>query len=57
MDTRRNVNESRLRALAQFRWLGWVLLMMWVLVQVAMGASPGGGRPDPTSQKEVTQQA
>jgi hypothetical protein len=43
MDTRRYLNESRLRALAQFRWLGWVMLMMSVLVQVAMGASPAVG--------------
>jgi hypothetical protein len=39
MDTRRYVNESRSRTLAQFRWLGWVMLMMFVLVQVAVGAS------------------
>jgi hypothetical protein len=50
MDTRRYVNESRSRTLAQFRWLGWVMLMMFVLVQVAVGASRSGGRSDTISQ-------
>ena len=54
MDTRRNVNESRSRTLAQFRWLGWVMLMMFVLVQVAMGASPLGSRTDTFSQESGT---
>ena len=39
MDTRRYLNESRSRTLAQFRWLGWVMLMMFVLVQTAMRAN------------------
>jgi len=54
MDTRRYLKESRSRALAQFRWLGWVMLMMFVLVQVAMGASPIGGRSDILSQESGT---
>jgi hypothetical protein len=54
MDTRRNVNESRSRTLAQFRWLGWVMLMMSVLVQVAMGASPSWSRSDTRTQEGGT---
>ena len=54
MNTRRYVNESRSRTLAQFRWLGWVMLMMFVLVQVAMGTSPVGGRSDTISQDSGT---
>jgi hypothetical protein len=54
MDTRRNVNESRSRTLAQFRWLGWVMLMMSVLVQVATGASPSWSRSDTMSQEGGT---
>ena len=50
MDTRRYLNESRSRTLAQFRWLGWVMLMMFVLVQIAMGAGPSGDRSDTLSQ-------
>ena len=34
---------SQSQALAQFRWLGWVMLMMFVLVQTAMGADAAGG--------------
>jgi hypothetical protein len=54
MDTRRYLNELRSRTLAQFRWLGWVMLMMFVLVQVAMGASPLGSRTDTFSQESGT---
>ena len=54
MNTRRYLNESRSRTLAQFRWLGWVMLMMFVLVQIARGASPIGGRPDTISQDSGT---
>ena len=46
MDTRRFQKHSRSRALAQFRWLGWVMLMMFVLVQTAMGADAAGGRSE-----------
>jgi hypothetical protein len=51
MDTRRFLKHSQSQALAQFRWLGWVMLMMFVLVQTATGAgvtgerSPLEGRP------------
>lgn len=54
MNTRRYLNESRSRTLAQFRWLGWVMLMMFVLVQIARGASPIGGRSDTISQDNGT---
>ena len=44
MDTRRH----RAQSLAQFRWLGWVMLMMFVLVQAAQG-SGGGPKVDRSS--------
>jgi hypothetical protein len=44
MDTRRFRKHSQSEALAQFRWLGWVMLMMFVLVQTAPGADTSCGR-------------
>src|SRR6201992_3547005 len=43
-----NPRRSRDRAqrLAQVRWLGWVMLMMFVLVQSAMGAGVSGTRAE-----------
>jgi hypothetical protein len=38
MDTRRFLKHSQSQALAQFRWLGWVMLMMFVLVQLRLGS-------------------
>jgi hypothetical protein len=38
MDTRRFRNHSRSEAIARVRWFGWVMLMMFVLVQMATGA-------------------
>jgi hypothetical protein len=38
MDTRRSRHPSRSDAIATFRWLGWVMLMMFVLVQTAHAA-------------------
>ena len=35
MDTRRLRNHRHSQMLAEARWWGWVLLMMFVLVQVA----------------------
>ncbi len=35
MDTRRFRHSSRSDAFAAFRWLGWVMLMMFVLAQTA----------------------
>ena len=39
MDTRRLRKNRREQALDQFRWWGWVLLMMFVLVQSAITAA------------------
>jgi hypothetical protein len=41
MDTRRFRRNSPAEALAAFRWLGWVMLMMFVLVQTAHAAGAG----------------
>jgi len=42
MDTRRfRHHRSPSDALAAFRWLGWVMLMMFVLVQTACAAGSG----------------
>jgi len=35
MDTHRSRHPSRYDAIATVRWLGWVMLMMFVLVQTA----------------------
>ena len=39
MDTRRLRKNRREQAVDQFRWWGWVLLMMFVLVQSATAAA------------------
>jgi hypothetical protein len=44
MDTRRFHRPSPAEAFAAFRWLGWVMLMMFVLVQTAQAAA-GGNKP------------
>jgi len=44
MDTRRFRKDSHSHRLAQARWLGWVMLMMFVLVQTATGAANTGDR-------------
>jgi hypothetical protein len=41
MNTRRFRSPEHLRAFAQFRWLGWVMLMMFVLIQTATGTPTG----------------
>ena len=46
MDTRRFRNHPSSEALAQVRWLGWVMIMMFVLVQTATGATAPGGRSE-----------
>jgi hypothetical protein len=40
MDTRRFRERLLSQRVAQFRWLGWVMLMMFTLVQVAQAAAP-----------------
>jgi hypothetical protein len=47
MNTRRFRRSAQLQTFAQFRWLGWVMLMMFVLIQTAAGTttpSEGPGR-------------
>jgi hypothetical protein len=46
MDTRRFRQPSPSDAFAAFRWLGWVMLMMFVLVQTAQAAGAGGKAPN-----------
>jgi hypothetical protein len=41
MDTRRFHRHSPSDAIAAFRWLGWVMLMMFVLVETAHAAAGG----------------
>ena len=41
MNTRRFGRLSRSDAVAAFRWLGWVMLMMFVLVETAHAAAGG----------------
>jgi hypothetical protein len=41
MDTRRFRQHSPAEVFAAFRWLGWVMLMMFVLVQAARAAAGG----------------
>ena len=41
MDTRRFRRSSPSDAVAAFRWLGWVMLMMFVLVQTAHADGSG----------------
>lgn len=58
MDTRRFRSDSRAHRLAQARWLGWVMLMMFVLVQSAAGATGTGDRSqDFTAQSQPFLQA
>jgi hypothetical protein len=38
MDIRRFRNRDKSQAIAQLRWLGWVMLMMFTLLQAAKGA-------------------
>jgi hypothetical protein len=38
MDTRRFRYQSPFQAFVAFRWLGWVMLMMFVLIQTAHAA-------------------
>jgi hypothetical protein len=45
MNARRSKNHSRSQAIARVRWFGWVMLMMFVLVQMATGAEIEGGPP------------
>ena len=46
MDTRRFRNHPSSEALAQVRWLGWVMIMMFVLVQTATGGTASGERSE-----------
>jgi hypothetical protein len=46
MNTRRFRKHTPSETLARVRWFGWVMLMMFVLVQMAMGADPAGGRSE-----------
>lgn len=41
MNTRRSRHPSPSEAFAAFRWLGWVMLMMFVLTQSAQTAGRG----------------
>jgi hypothetical protein len=38
MDTRRFRKQLQSQTIARVRWFGWVMLMMFVLVQMATGA-------------------
>lgn len=44
MDTRHYRKRSQSDALARARWLAWVMVMMFVLVQTAVGATPAAER-------------
>jgi hypothetical protein len=58
MDTRRFRKDSHSHRLAQARWLGWVMLMMFVLVQTATGAAGTADRSkDFTTQSDPSPQA
>lgn len=46
MNTRRFRNHPSSEALAQVRWLGWVMIMMFVLVQTATGGTASGERSE-----------
>ena len=46
MDTRRFRNHPSSEALAQVRWLGWVMIVMFVLVQTATGGTASGERSE-----------
>jgi hypothetical protein len=50
MDKRRIRNDSQSKVLARARWFGWVMLMMFVLVQMAAGSEPSGGQSE-TAQR------
>jgi hypothetical protein len=52
MDTRRFRKHRSSEALAQVRWLGWVMIMMFVLVQ----AATGGTKSRPASRVETSLQ-
>ena len=41
MDSRRFRKNRSTEMVDRARWLGWVMLMMFVLIQVASSASPG----------------
>jgi hypothetical protein len=45
MDTRRFRKHRSSEALAQVRWLGWVMIMMFVLVQAATASGDRPGEP------------
>jgi hypothetical protein len=49
MDTRRFRKHPSSEALAQVRWLGWVMIMMFVLVQTAIGATASRDRSEEVS--------
>jgi|KBSSwiStaDraftv2_1062776.scaffolds.fasta_scaffold02897_7 hypothetical protein len=55
MDTRRSRHPSRSDAIAMVRWLGWVMLMMFVLVQTAQAAA--GDTPSATSRPSTVLKA
>ncbi len=55
MDTRRSRHSSRDEAIATFRWFGWVLLMMFVLIQTAQAAA--GATPTPVDATGPLSQA
>lgn len=46
MDTRRFRNHPSSDTLARVRWLGWVMIMMFVLVQTATGSTASGERSE-----------
>jgi hypothetical protein len=51
MDTRRFRNHPSSEALAQVRWLGWVMIMMFVLVQTATGGTASGERSEQSASQ------
>lgn len=57
MNTRRFRNHSPSLTLDQFRWLGWTVLMMFVLVQTARGSEAPGGRAEGVAMSHPLAQA
>ena len=52
MDTRRFRKHSPSETLARVRWFGWVMLMMFVLVQTARGAGAPAGNSERSRLEE-----
>jgi hypothetical protein len=59
MDSRRFRKNRSTEIVDRARWLGWVMLMMFVLTQVATGAGPSVGnlRPHVSNGARVSAEA